>query len=86
MNCPKCGCELDDMWEVCPGCMASLRFAPAPRSAAPPRKATPLQYAVCDLHNAATAVKQGRLKDAHMEAEAAQRKIKAAIEAMPQNH
>src|SRR5262245_36054894 len=85
MNCEKCGCELDDMWEVCPGCMTSLRFAGARGSAAQPRQPAPLQYAVCDLHNAATAVKQGRLKDAYMEAESAQRKIKAAIEAVPQN-
>lgn len=25
MNCSKCGCEIDDLAECCPGCMAVLR-------------------------------------------------------------
>jgi hypothetical protein len=33
MNCKKCGCEINDQMETCPGCMASLRFDPAPCSA-----------------------------------------------------
>lgn len=29
MNCPRCGCELDDMSPTCPGCLAEPPLAPA---------------------------------------------------------
>ena len=28
-TCQKCGCETDELEDVCPGCMTSLRFASA---------------------------------------------------------
>ena len=44
-------------------------------------EAEKLSAALCDLSNAKAAVKQNRLKDAFMEAQAAQRKIDAQIKA-----
>lgn len=29
MNCPKCGCEMDDMSSTCPGCLAERSLPPA---------------------------------------------------------
>jgi hypothetical protein len=34
-RCPKCGAEIDDMDEVCPGCMAKPPLSPADGYAGP---------------------------------------------------
>lgn len=64
-TCQKCGCETDELEDVCPGCMTSLRFASARGSAA--TYATKTEIAKCAALTAANFIEKGHWVEAYIE-------------------